>query len=70
MREKLEGMTAREIGGEALLRARKKIVRAVQGAPPSPNQAFISDAELKRSLTTRTVTEAAATIRQRREARL
>ncbi|MFY9610040.1 MAG: alginate lyase family protein [Blastocatellia bacterium] len=70
LREKLEGMTAREIGGEALLRARKKFARAVQPAPSSPEQAFISDAELYRSLAGRTLAESAARVRGRRESRL
>jgi heparinase II/III-like protein len=63
-------MTAREIGGEALLRARRKFGRAVQPAPSSPEQAFVSDAELYRSLAGRTPAESAARIRGRRESRL
>lgn len=63
-------MTAREIGGEALLRARKRFARAVQPAPTSPEQAFISDAELNRSLAGGAVAESAARFRGRRESRL
>ncbi len=63
-------MTAREIGGEALLRARRKFARAVQPALSSPEQAFVSDAELYRSLAGRTLAESAARIRGRRESRL
>ena len=33
LREKLEGMTAREIGGELLLRAQKKLVRVFRARP-------------------------------------
>ncbi|MEK6299578.1 MAG: alginate lyase family protein [Acidobacteriota bacterium] len=63
-------MTAHEIGAELLLRARKKLARAVGGKLSSPVNAFISDSELRRSLGASTLAEAAARIRQRRESRL
>ncbi|HSO75046.1 MAG TPA: heparinase II/III family protein [Blastocatellia bacterium] len=63
-------MTVREIGGEALLRARRKFARAVQPAPSSPEQAFVTDAELDRALGGRTLAESAERVRGRRESRL
>ena len=63
-------MTAREIGGEVLLRARKKFARAVRRGLSTPQQAFISDDELRRSLNGRTLAETAARIRERRDGRL
>ena len=63
-------MTAREIGGELLLRAQTKMARAFRSRPSSPAGAFLSDSELLRSLRAGSLADAAARMRARSEARL
>jgi hypothetical protein len=70
LREKVEEMTAREIGGELLLRASRKVSRFIHRPPSSPERAFVSDEELHRSLKGRTLAQAAASLRERLDSRL
>jgi Heparinase II/III N-terminus/Heparinase II/III-like protein len=70
IREKIEGMTARELAGEALLRARRRISRAMNRATDKPNSTYVSDEALRRSLNGKSVAEVAARIRDHDQPRL
>jgi hypothetical protein len=63
-------MTASELAGEALLRARRRISRAISRAGDTPQSTHISEAYLRRSLNARSVSEIALRIRERREPRI
>jgi hypothetical protein len=70
IREKIEGMTVRELAGEALLRARRLISRAKNRATDNPNSTYVSDDALRRSLDGKSVSEIAARIRDHSQPRL
>ena len=60
-------MTAREIAGEALLRARRRFSRAVSRVSDSPQTTYVSDADLRRSLNGQSIAAVAARVRRGEE---
>jgi hypothetical protein len=63
-------MTAKEVAGESLLRARRAAYRAVRRASDKHDATFITDEELRRALGGQALANVAARIRERREPRL
>jgi hypothetical protein len=59
-------MTPREIAGEAFFRTRRQIARSIDRAVNSPDSAYISNEDLKRSLVGESLSEVAEKIRERR----
>lgn len=55
----------RELAGEALLRTRRRISRAISGASDDPAQTYVSDEALQRSLNGRSIALVAHRIRSR-----
>jgi len=64
IREKIEGMTIRELAGEALLRTRRRISRALGAAGDDPAKTYVSDEALQRSLTGKSIAGVANRIRR------
>ena len=60
----------RELASEALLRARRRISRAMNRATDKPNSTYVSDEALRRSLNGQSVAEVAARIRDHSQPRL
>jgi len=56
-------MTARELAGEASIRAGKRISRAISRASDSPQSTYVSEADLRRSLGRNSVTDVGSRIR-------
>ncbi|MFY9573922.1 MAG: hypothetical protein WAV20_21195, partial [Blastocatellia bacterium] len=63
-------MTASELAGDALLRARRQISRAISRATDTAGTVYVSDADLRGSLDGRSIAEVAASIRERSGPRL
>src|SRR5690348_16730141 len=63
-------MTAKEVAGESLLRARRAAYRGVRRAGDKLGATFITDEELRRALGGRAMPDVAARLRERREPRL
>jgi len=63
IREKIEGMTMRELAGEALLRTRRRVFRAISAASDDPAQTYVLDEALQRSLNGRSIALVANRIR-------
>jgi hypothetical protein len=63
IREKIEGMTMRELAGEALLRTRRRISRAIIAAGDDPAKTHISDEALQHSLNGKSIAGVANRIR-------
>jgi hypothetical protein len=70
IREKIQGMTAGEIAGDALLRAHRRIARAISRASDSPQTTYVSDESLRRSLDGKSITAVALRIRESQEPRI
>ncbi|HEX8090284.1 MAG TPA: hypothetical protein VF762_15605, partial [Blastocatellia bacterium] len=70
VREKLKGMTPRDVAAESLLRARRRASRAIRRASDDPSATYISDEQLRRSLGSEPPERVAASVRERREYRL
>lgn len=70
VREKLKGMTPRDVAAESLLRARRQASRAIRRASDDPFATYISDEQLGRSLGNEPPARVAASVRERREFRL
>jgi hypothetical protein len=64
IQKKLQGLTASEIAGEAILRARRAIAHAASRASSSIDSAYVSDDDLKLSLNGRPVSEIAERLRE------
>src|SRR5256885_11126910 len=69
-RDRLKGMTPREVASETLLRTRRQVSRAISRASDSPHATYISDEDLRRSLKDQPLTLVAERIRERRAPRL
>jgi Heparinase II/III N-terminus/Heparinase II/III-like protein len=69
IREKIQGMTAGELAGEAFLRARRRVSRAISRAGDSQQTTYVSDTSLRRSLDGKSITEVASRIRESQEPR-
>ncbi|MCI0488098.1 MAG: heparinase II/III family protein [Blastocatellia bacterium] len=65
IREKLRGLTAREAGAEALLRAQRYARRAIDRASDRPDATYITDSDLKRSMANVSPASALARLRKR-----
>ena len=63
-------MTIGELAGEASLRARKRISRAISRASDSPQSTYVSDADLRRSLGGKSIADVASRIRTSPQPRL
>jgi hypothetical protein len=63
IREKIEGMTLQELAGEALLRTRRRVSRALGAAIDDPAKTQISAEGLRRSLDGKSIAEVADRIR-------
>jgi hypothetical protein len=63
-------MTPGELAGEASLRARRRISRAISRASDNPQTTYVSDADLQRSLGGKSIAEVASRIRTSREPRV
>jgi heparinase II/III-like protein len=70
IRQKIEGMTAREVAGETLIRARRRLSRAISRAGDSPQSTYVSDADLRRSLAGQSLGDVASRIRNSPEPHL
>jgi hypothetical protein len=63
LREKIEGMTIRELAGEAMLRTRRRVSRKLGAAFGSPANSRVSDESLRRSLKRASIANIANRIR-------
>ncbi|MFL6215279.1 MAG: alginate lyase family protein [Blastocatellia bacterium] len=70
IRSRLQGMTAKEIAGESLLRVSRLAYRAVRRAADNLGATFITDDDLRRALGGVDLADVAARLRERREPRL
>lgn len=64
IREKIDGLTAGEIAGEAFLRTRRKISRAISRASDTPQTTYVSDEDLRRALGGQSIAKVASRIRE------